>query len=183
MNADREIRVAYNAIVETGAIYFWDRRPPQGVHPDELLTIYRRAFRFHRDGFELAAERWARTAKHLARALWHEAKIAYIEPRSSELPFLEQATADELDLHVHSDTTLDMLNSLEGHIPPGLDDVPEQMRRYLSRARKHLGMLDTEGYAHELLRAERIKAAYEYGRTVECMALAYEAEAGTREAA
>ncbi|MGZ3696622.1 MAG: hypothetical protein ACXWP5_00895, partial [Bdellovibrionota bacterium] len=137
---------------------------------------YKHAFHRLRDGRRLAAERWARSAKHLSRAFSHEAKIAYLEPRASELPFLDHA-AEEYGLKETSATTDDLLNSLADHVPPGMDDIPEEMRRYLSRAKRHLQILQAPDYHHELLRAERIKAAHEYGRVLECIALAYEAEA------
>ena len=57
------------------------------------------------------------------------------------------------------------------------------MQRFLSRARRHLQALEVPGYDHELLRAERIKAAHEYGRVLECMSLAYEAETAVPKAA
>src|SRR4051812_32870760 len=94
-NAEHEIRKAYNCVIETGTIHFWDRRAIPGVNPDEVVTLYKHAFFLYRKGNKLAAERWARTAKHLSRAFHHEAKTAYLEPRSSELPFLEGALDDE----------------------------------------------------------------------------------------
>jgi hypothetical protein len=59
----------------------------------------------------------------------------------------------------------------------------DTMQRYLARGRKHLQILEDADYLHELLRAERIKVAHEYGRLIECLALAYEAEAQQRSAA
>ena len=182
-NAEYELRKAYNCVIESGVTYLRDRKPIAGVNSDEVVAVYRRAFNSYRKGDRLAAERWARTAKHLARALWHEAKIAYLEPRSSELPFLGGATADEYNLHEHSDTTADLLNSVEDHVPAGMNEMPEEMQHYLARGRKHLGVLEQPNYDHELLRTEHIKAAHEYGRVLECMALAYEAENATKKAA
>ena len=138
--------------------------------------MYKHAFNSHRKGDKLAAERWARTAKHLARAFSHESKIAYLEAHSTDLPFLEGATGEEFGLRERSDTTADLLNSVSDHIPPGLSRMPPQMNHYLARARNHLETLRDPEYRHELLRAERIGAAHEYGRVLECMALAYEAE-------
>jgi hypothetical protein len=54
------------------------------------------------------------------------------------------------------------------------------MRRYIARARRHLEYLEQPDYLNELLRAERIMAAHEYGRVVECMALATEADQSHR---
>ncbi|MCM2276736.1 MAG: hypothetical protein NDJ89_01510 [Oligoflexia bacterium] len=176
-NAEHELKKAYNCVIESETTYFGERITIPGLEPTEVSQTYRRAFRAYRKGDRLAAERWARTAKHLARAFWHEAKIAYLEPRTSELPFLEGATAEDYHLHEHSDTTEDLLNSVAEHIPPGMTEMPEEMTRYLNRARKHLDELEEPEYRNELLRAERIKAAHEYGRVLECMALALEAEA------
>lgn len=175
-NAEHELRKAYNSVVESAATYFWDRKAIVGVNPHEVITLYKHAFQAHRNGSRLAAERWARSAKHLSRAFWSEAKIAYLEPRATELPFLEGATPEEYNLHERSDTTADLLNSLADHVPPGMDQMPEEMTRYLSRARRHLHIIEEPGYHQELLRVERIKSAHEYGRVLECMALAYEAE-------
>lgn len=182
-NAEHEIRVAYNCVIEAAVTHFWDRRAIPGVNPDEVFTLYKNSYQAYRKNHKLVAERWARAAKHLSRAFWHEAKLAYLEPRATELPYLEGAAPEEYHLHEHSDTTVDLLNSVADHVPPGMTEMPEEMRRYLSRARRHLEVLDEENYKHELLRAERIKAAHEYGRVLECLALAYEAEHARKEAA
>jgi len=174
-NAEHELKKAYNLVIETGVTHFWDRRGIVGVGADEVVSIYKTAFRAYRDDDKLSAERWARAAKHLARACWHEAKIAYLEPRVTELPFLDNAL-EEYRLHDYSDTTSDLLESLADHIPPGHVETPEEMTRYLLRARKHLAKLEESSHQSELLKAERIKAAHEYGRVLECLALAYEAE-------
>jgi hypothetical protein len=181
-NADVELRKAYNCVIETGVTHFWDRRSNPGVNAHEVVTTYKHAFKCHREGNLLAAERWARVAKHLARAIWHESKISYIEPRIAELPFIEGATEAEYNLHERPDTTSDLLDSVADHVPPGMQVMPDEMRRYLVRGRKHLQYLAQPDYHNELLRAERIKAAHEYGRVLECMALAYEAEAPAKAA-
>ena len=176
-NAEHEIRKAYNTTIETGVTHFWDHRALPGVDPNEVNALYKHAFQCFRKKNLLAAERWARTAKHLARAFWHEAKIAYLEPRSSDLPFLKGASDEDYNLKEHSDTTEDLLNSVANHIPQGKKtEVQEEMERYLSRGRDHLTLPNHPEYTHELLRVERIKAAHEYGRVLECMTLAVEAE-------
>jgi hypothetical protein len=182
-NAEHELRKAYNLVAETGTTFFWDRRPAPGIPADEVVSLYRHAYHAYRQGDRLAAERWARSVKHLARAFWSEAKIAYLEPRSNELPYLEGATAEEYNLHEKIDTTEDLLNSLEEHVPPGQKEMPEVMKRYLSRARRHLEILRNPDYRHELLRVEHIKAAHEFGRVLECMGLAFEAEGPGKTAA
>jgi hypothetical protein len=55
--------------------------------------------------------------------------------------------------------------------------MPEQMTKALSKGRRHMEELKKPDLKHELLKAEHIKAAHEYGRVLECMALAFEAEA------
>ena len=182
-NAEHEIRKAYNCVVDVGALFLSERRPIPGVNIQEVMNVYKHAFNRHRHGNKLAAERWARAAKHLSRAFWHEAKIAYLEPRSADLPFLDGATEDEYGAYERFDTTADLIESVDDHIPPGLDTMPEDMKRYLSKARKHLEVVKQTEYKHELLRAERIMAAHEYGRVLECAALAYEAEVASKNAA
>ncbi len=176
-NAEHEIRKAYNCVIETGVTYFWNQKAIPGVHADEVISQYKKAFDCYRNGNRLAAERWARTAKHLARAAWHEAKISYLEPRVADLPFLRGAQEDEYHLHERANTTADLLNSVSDQIPPGLKEMPQEMIRYLNHGKKHLASLENPNYKNELLIAERIKAAHEYGRVLECITLAYEAEA------
>jgi len=182
-NAEHEVRKAYNCVIEAAVTHLWERKSIPGVNPNEPTELYQKSFQSLRKGNRLAAERWARTAKHLSRAFWHEAKIAYLEPRTADLPYLKGADQEEYHLHERSDTTADLLNSVSDHIPPGQDEMPSEMKHYLSRARQHLSTLEDLNYKHELLRAERIKAAHEYGRVLECMALAFEAENPKRQAA
>jgi hypothetical protein len=182
-NAEFEIRKAYNVVVESEIPYFWQNRAIPGVNPDEVTQMYKRAFNAFRREDRLSAERWARASKHLARAFWCEAKIAYLEAHSTDLPFLEGAPPEAYNLHEQSDTTADLLNSVAFHIPPGLALMPAQMTHYLSRARAHLSVLEDPAYQPELSRAERIKAAHEYGRVLEIMDLAYEAETAHKKSA
>lgn len=182
-NAEHEIRKAYNCIIEAGVAHFWNKKEIPEVKPIEMINLYRHAFHSYRRGKRLAAERWARTAKHLSRALRHEAKIAYLEPRIADLPYLEGARDEEYNLNCRQDTTADLLESVAQHVPPGMTEMPAEMARYLVKARNHLNMLDKPNYKHELLRAERIMAAHEYGRVLECMSLAYETNFSTKEAA
>jgi hypothetical protein len=174
-NAEHEIKKAYNCAIETAVAWSFDRKPVEGLNPGRVEEMYRTSFDALRDGDKLIAERWARTAKHLSRAFWHEAKIAYLEPRATELPFLEKADA-EYNLHEYSDTTADLLASVSEDLPPGYTEMPEEMALYISRGKKMLGKLESINPRQELLRAEYIKAAHEYGRVVECLALALEAE-------
>jgi hypothetical protein len=180
-NAEHELRKAYDSVLECLIAFSPPRSLIAGVDPDELIGMYRHAFRRHRDGNRLAAERWARAAKHLARAFWHEAKIRFIEPRTTELPFLEGATPDEYGLlnGERADTVADLLDSFSEDVPPGLDRIPPRMVHYRARGQDHLARLADPEYRHELLRTERIHCAYEYGRVLECMSLAFGAETQT----
>lgn len=182
-NAEHELRKAYNTLIEAQLTYEWDHRPNAGVNFHELPDLYRRGYDSFRKGDRLAAERWARATKHLARALWSEAKVAFLQPRLNFHPFLEGATPDEYNLHERIDTTADLLDSLADDIPPGLQQMPEDMTRFLSKGRRHIEEAQKPELKNELLRAEHIKAAHEYGRVIECMALGHEAESQGRKAA
>jgi len=54
--------------------------------------------------------------------------------------------------------------------------MPLSMQNHLSRAQQLLTRNENPPENHELLRAVRIQAAHEYGRAMECIHLAYEAE-------
>ena len=181
-NAEFELRKAYNTVIEGSVPHLWRGRQIEGVNPQESIDMYRKAYDCFRQGDRLTAERWARASKHLSRAFWCEAKIAYLEAHSTDLPLLEGGSPEVYHLHEMSDTTADLLNSVAEHIPPDLETTPAAMLHYLARGRKHLQMLELPNYKHELLRAERIKVAHEYGRVLEIMALAHEAEAAHRKA-
>lgn len=182
-NAEHEIKKAYNHTIETGVTFctHCQEQFAKEVNPDEVTQMYKKAYNALRSDERLKSERWARTAKHLARAFWHEAKIAYLRAHGTELPFLTDAH-EEYHLHEYSDTTADLLESVAGHPPRGQDRMPEEMNRYLVRGRTHLDELEALPRNQELLRAEHIKAAHEYGRVVECLALAYESESQNKAA-
>ena len=179
-NAEFELRKAYNVVIDGSVPFFWEKRVISGVNPAESAEMYHHAYDCYRRDQKLAAERWARASKHLSRAFASEAKIAYLDSHSADLPFLEGASPEAFNLHEKSDTTADLLNSVAELIPQGPEQLPSAMNRYLSQARIHLEVLNHEDYPHELPRAERIRAAYEYGRVLELMALAYEAEHSTQ---
>ncbi len=176
-NAEHELKKAFNLVVEAGVTHFWDRRPIPGTAPHEVVELYRQAFDACRSGNRLQAERLARATKHLARALWHEAKLAYFEPRAGELPALEEAR-EEYNLHETAEGSAELLESMTRAVPHGMTEMPGNLKRYLMRGKRHLSALAGSPDAHELVRAERIKAAHEYGRTLECLLLAHEATTG-----
>ncbi len=175
-NAEHEIRKAYLGAIETCALLIHPSPTTPTVDPNEVIEIYERACQHYNTNHRLAAERWARAAKHLAQALLHEAKIAYLEKHHQSLPYLEGAHDEEYGLYQRSDTTADLVSSAASRIPPGFKQMPPQMRNYLSRAHHHLEILEHSDEQHELLRAERIQATYEYCRALECMGLGYESE-------
>jgi len=184
-SSTHELRKAYQSLVEAatcgGKIQSQLLQPHSAeatgpIQFQEIEESYRRAFRHHQENDDLAAERWARTVKHMARAFWHECKIAYLGSTPAQFPYLRGASAAELDLREHSDTTEDLLDCLSGEVTSGLNEFPPDMHRFLERGREHLRNVHESPGSHELLRSERIKAAYEYGRVVECLALAFEAE-------
>ncbi|MBC7691091.1 MAG: hypothetical protein H7222_04930 [Methylotenera sp.] len=172
-NADHELRKAYNCLIESSVTFSSVGTQIKEINPDEVQFMYKRAFTSHRKGHQLAAERWARSAKHLARAFWHEAKIHFLQNQSYDIPFLVGATAEEYNFRERLDTTVDLIQSVENHLPAGKDSMPENMIQYLNRAKKFLEQ--APDIKHELLQAECIKAAHEYGRVIECLDLAYEA--------
>jgi hypothetical protein len=182
-NAEFELRKAYGFVLEGAVPYFWKHRVIEGVRADEAIKLYRHAYKTYRQDNKLAAERWARAAKHLSRALAAEAKIAYLEVHCTDLPSLAGAHSDSLGSHEMSETTADLLNSVAEYVPAGFEQMPEAMIRYLALAWAHLNTLKQPSYHHELLRSERLRAAYEYARVLEILALAYEAELPERKSA
>jgi len=180
-NAELELKRAYNLAIETGVTHFWDRHAITGVHADLVFSLYKRAMAAFVEGTStsrLAAERWARTVKHLSQAFWHEAKIDYLEPRTQALPFLPHARS-EYRLHAETpETALALLDAAAQKLNTlwRSQETPEDLRRLEKRGRQHLAKITEKEQQNELLQAERIKAAHEYGRTLECAILAYEAE-------
>ncbi len=181
--SEKELKKAYNCVIESGVTHQWERNPISGVNPDEVPGFYRRAYSAQEKGDRLSAERWARVAKHLAYALWHEAKIAYMEPRLHDLPYLAGPAPDEARLQEEENTAADLILAFSTKIPPGESSKPETMQRYLMLAKQHLQAIKTPESVNGLLKAERIRAAHEYGRTLECMMLAYESEASQQKVA
>jgi hypothetical protein len=177
-NAATELKQAYNCLIENGVTGIRDRQP-------EILYLHAMDhYRTNTPTSRLAAERWARAAKHLAGALWHDAKVAHLSPRTAELPYLNDAMAE---YHLHDDTdetARSLLSACEAQNcqakPSGLPGI--KLSTWLEQGKSHLASLNEASKPrHELLRAERIKAASEYGRALECVFLALEAEADARE--
>lgn len=182
-SAEYELRKAYHCVIEMKVLFVGYRHPIKKININQISSPYLLAYQRYMEGNLLAAERWARASKHLARAFWHETIIDYLEPRTDELPYLEGAKKDEYGQSGHSDTTSDLLDAVISELPPGLNEMPPDMVFYSSRGKKLLENLKLPQYQHELLRAEALKSAYEYARVLECMKLAYEAEARHQTAA
>ena len=140
-NAEHEIRKAYNCVVETGVTHFWDRRAIPGVNADEVVTLYKQSFHFYRKGKRLAADAGHEQPNICPERFGMKLRSPFWSQEPAELPFLEGARDDEYGLHERSDTTTDLLDSVACHIPPGLDEMPENMKRYLARARRTLKII------------------------------------------
>jgi hypothetical protein len=178
-NAEVELKRAYNSCIETGVTHEWERRPIPGVDASEVFVLYQKAIDYYQRGTpqaRLASERWARVVKHLALAYWHEAKIDYLEPHSEDLPCLPHART-EFHLHAETrETAQALLDSAAQKIRKQRVKNKSEPLRLLERGRAHLEHLASTPVENELLHAEHIKAAHEYGRILEYYLLALEAE-------
>lgn len=177
-NAEIELKRAYNSCIETGVTHEWPRHAIPDVPSDAVFSLYQKAMDYFRKGTpsaRLVAERWARVVKHLALACWHEAKIDYLASRADELPCLPHARA-EFHLHAETrETAQALLDSAAQKMKTGRK-APDEPARLLRRGRMHLDHLASTPVENELLHAEHIKAAHEYGRVLEYYLLALEAE-------
>lgn len=182
-NATQELKRAYNSIVELGTVLSsGQRRGLLGL--EAAVSLYLRAmdgYRMHSPASRLASERWARAARHLAEALWHEAKIGYLKDRTAALPYLTDALSE---YHLHHETEqsaralIETYGERQRQAPEELGVDPAVL---MACGRAQLAaLMDPLAPRHELLSAERIKAANQYGRALECILLALESE---REAA
>lgn len=195
--AQHELRTSFNAIVETGVVYFWrpehtSEAPPPWLDPQTPSEFYRAAFRAHEMQAASEALHWARAAKALARAYWHEAKIAYFKGRTQDLPSLGQALNDEYRLHERLETTRALIERNQKRItplqPPATppsssaspssaqssplpperpeDHLEDWLQKTHACALRQLEILEkfAPEREHELLHAEHLKCATEYAR-------------------
>ena len=155
-NAEHELKLAYDALISALTT---------GQPAAEITDMYQHAYSQYQAGARLSAERWARTVKHLAKALWHEARIATLRQKK-ELIALPNA-AKEYGLRRYSATPADIL-----------DSVPRQaaLQKWRDRGEYHLRKSRTILDQTELEQIEHAKAVYEYSRVLECLLLAYEAD-------
>jgi len=179
-----ELKRAYNAAIDVGVTHFWNRGPIPGVHADEVFTLYKQAWDAYQRGTptdRLLSERWARAVKHLALALWHEAKIDYLEPRTTDLPepSIGGTQTSPGWPSMSQETALALLDSAAEKIPEEDSSDPRFniARRLLAQGKKHLERVEPNPPQSELLNQVRIQAAHEYGRTIEYLLLAMESEA------
>ena len=178
-NAEIELKRAYNSCIETGVTHEWVRHSIPGVPSGQVFALYQRAMDYYRQGTpqaRLVAERWARVVKHLALACWHEAKIDYLGPHSEDLPCLPHART-EFHLHAETrETAQALLDSAAQKMRKNRGGNRDEPKSLLTRGRHHLEHLAATPTENELLHAEHIKAAHEYGRVLEYYLLALEAQ-------
>jgi hypothetical protein len=182
-NAENEIRKALVSVIEAEITHTWNQKPITGVQWGEPALLYKYSFHACKTGRRLAAERWARTAKHLARALKLETKLAFLELHLLEFPSLKGPPPEENALIDRKEMTIDLVNCVMGVVQTKFKPIPENIQRYRDRAELHIAALTENTELHELLMTERINAGYEYGRVLECIILAYEAEPNIKIAA
>lgn len=178
-NAERELKVAFNRLMESGVVWLWQREKlPDvqllGIAPEWPARLYRTASALYRNGERLAAERWARSCRHFATALWHEAKIAWLYDPSHPKDLDEYPNAQvEYQLHETPDTTRDLIHDLEGRpLPVVPHELPGSYAQnwiepIIRLARKHLEQCQAQAGAFELVQCEHLKAAEEWARTAE----------------
>jgi len=181
-NAEYEIRKALISVIEAEVTNTW-QKPISGILLGEATLLYKYSFHAHKMGRRLAAERWARTAKHLARALKQEAEIEFLELHFSEFPSFQATFAEECALNERKEMTVDLVNCVKEMVQAKFSPLPDNMRRYLERAKLHIAPLTATQRLHDVLVTKRVNAAYEYGRVLECLILAYEAEPNVKIAA
>lgn len=179
-NAATELKRAYNSVVEMGVLTDSTSLRAPHHHAAEALVLYQRAmdsYRAQSPEMRLASERWARAAKHLAESCWHESKISHLLAHCSDLPYLTDALAE---YHLHHETEAGaqaLLDSCAPGLHPECSQSPIPLAALHERGNDHLRAMKGPGEPrHELLSAERIKAATQYGRALECVLLALEAE-------
>ena len=178
-NAERELKRAYNRLMESGAVWFWQREKIPLIHlhslaPEWPARLYRTAVSLFHLGDRLEAERWARACRHYATALWHEAKLSWLKdpdaPRDlAELPHAQT----EYHLHESTESTRDLIQDLEPRtIPtpsgehPGAYAAP-WISSMIRVARMHLEKTGSPAQPESLEQCEHLKAAEEWARSAE----------------
>jgi hypothetical protein len=188
-NAERELKRAFNRLMESGAVWFWQREQVPMIHlhslaPEWPARLYRTAMALYRSGDRLDAERWARTCRHYATALWHEAKLSWLKDSNlpRDLPELPNAQI-EYHLHESMEGTRDLIQDLENRkLPEPHSGSPGLYARdwispMIRVARMHLNQGGLLGQPGNLDECEHLKAAEEWARSAEGICTALESQA------
>ncbi len=183
-NAERELKRAYNRLMESGAVWFWqrDRIPLIHLHslaPEWPAQLYRTAMALYRSGDRLQAERWARSCRHYSTALWHEAKLSWLRDSQvpKDLPELPNAQV-EYHLHESIESTRDLIQDLEHRklpSPPGVTPgsyAAQWIPAMIRVARMHLDQSGSPSQPSNLTECEHLKAAEEWARSAEGISVA-----------
>jgi len=180
-NAERELKAAYNAAMEMGTVWLWARPATPftqtlPLQPEAGFRVYRTAAALYRNQFRPASEHWARACSHLCTALWHEAKLAWLNSPGCPRDLLELPHG-EFEFHLHESPveTRDLLDDLMSrpHLPPPSPGTPgiyayEWIQPILKRAREHLTPISPLiGGSLPLRMCEAIQAAEEWARCAE----------------
>jgi hypothetical protein len=190
-NAERELKVAYNSLMEMGTVWTWSRTliplaRTLPLAPEWAYRLYRTASALYRNQERPASEHWARACQHYSTALWHEAKLAWLD--DPECPKdLEELPHSESEFHLHESPNLtrDLLDDLTSRpklSPPALGSpggyAYEWLEAILSRARVHLqGLPGAPEGTRGLKECESIKAAEEWARCAEELMAALSSQA------
>lgn len=176
---ETELKQAYEALVEV-LVPHWDTQSgPLSRLTRNLLSLYQRALTTYQYGGpqnELIADRWAKSVKHLALVCQHEAKIAYLSSNQAKLPPSPFSRAFVSEGKTACETARSLLDNAGEKLFRVSHPLTEGALEMLKRGRQHLNEAIQNPIQNDLLKAERIRAAYEYGRTLEYLLLAIEAE-------
>lgn len=127
----------------------------------------------------LAAERWARTVNHLTLALWHEAKLDYMNSIEKEhappLPSM-QRTLQNQEMEDASRSLLDSAHERLTRLTPQIHLQDTRLARLVSRGRFLLEPPPAPENESRFSYEERTLAAHEYGRALEYWILALDSE-------
>jgi hypothetical protein len=178
-NAERELKRAYNRLMESGAVWFWQREKSPLIHlnslaPEWPVRLYRTAMALYHLGDRLQAERWARACRHYSTALWHEAKLSWLRDPSAPHDLAELPHAQgEYHLHESTEATRDLIQDLEHRAPPSLSSehpgayAAPWIATMIRVARMHLEKSGSLGQPESLDQCEHLKAAEEWARSAE----------------
>jgi hypothetical protein len=178
-NAVRELKMAFNAVMELGTALLWARpssalAPLAPLTPEGAFRLYRTASALYRNQHLPSSELWARACQHYATALWHEAKLDWLEGPNCPRDLLELPNAEvEFHLHESPEEIRDLLDDLIGRPPitslaPGTPGIYafEWIPLILERAKIHLENT-SHGVIKNLKYCEAVKASGEWARCAE----------------